>query len=208
MAELLEGKCMAEPARATPQDRAHLHPGRPTFLFFIQTFSIHHFGGGSLFNVKHFYSFDCHFCRIIVSYFTGPVLDATEFPARFALHCKGTQTLGNEGGLIAMLLVTWAEAFGLNEHGLPHPSPDQSGRSTDSSDYIPALSANMRIKWKNKTELYLREILELVDCHSLLRRPSLDGLRVLLLLLPLMEGELKLSSAICDAKRYARGPRS
>lgn len=142
-----------------------------------------------------------------MSNFTGPVLDPTEFPARFASHCKGTQTLGNEGGLIAMLLVTWAEAFGLNEHGLPHPSADQSGRSTDSNDYTPALSANMRIKWKNKTELYVREILELVDCHSLLRRPSLDGLRVLLLLLPLMEGMLNLLSTIFDTKRCARGPR-
>lgn len=42
---------------------------------------------------------------------------------------------------------------------------------------------------KDKTEAMLREILELVDFHSILRKPSWDGVRILLLLLPLLEGQ-------------------
>ncbi|KAF8969907.1 hypothetical protein BDZ97DRAFT_1793314 [Flammula alnicola] len=129
-----------------------------------------------------------------------PILDAHEFPARFASHCKGTQLLANEGGLIAMLLVTWAASFGLDERGLP----DTEGASIDqaatadglvaegSTTYYPQNSkyappGNRRRQWRNKSDNYLREVLELVDYHGVLRRPTLDGVRVLLLLLPLME---------------------
>jgi hypothetical protein len=118
-------------------------------------------------------------------------LDATEFPARFAAHCQGTQPLENEGNLISMLLVTWAESFGLDERGLPQVDNSSTDTSTQpfSSDHPYPSYANMRAASKIKAELYLREILELLDYFSVLRRPTLDGLRVLFLLLPLMEGE-------------------
>ncbi len=90
-----------------------------------------------------------------------------------------------------MLLVTWAESFGLDERGLPQVDNSSTDTSTQpfSSDHPYPSSANMRAASKNKAELYLREILELLDYFSVLRRPTLDGLRVLFLLLPLMEGE-------------------
>lgn len=97
-----------------------------------------------------------------------------------------------------MLLVTWAASFGLNERGLPDPeTPSESdslvaeGASPhypQNSKYAPP--GNRRPQWRNKCEEYLREILELIDYYGVLRRPTLDGLRCLLLVLPLMEGVL------------------
>ncbi|PPQ64017.1 hypothetical protein CVT24_009391 [Panaeolus cyanescens] len=125
-----------------------------------------------------------------------PILDAVEFPARWIAHTKGNQPLGNEGGLIAMLLVVWAASFGLDERGQPQvdegaeQSPD-SGSKSDGSPYPGEHSKyNLcvkRQKWKSTTDGYLREILELIDLNGVLRRPTFDGVRALLLLLPLME---------------------
>ncbi|KAJ3488625.1 hypothetical protein NLJ89_g11595 [Agrocybe chaxingu] len=119
-----------------------------------------------------------------------PILDSLEFPARFAAHCKGTRLLGNEGGLIAMMLVTWAASFGLDERGMPHSEGSPVGPhgtpDTSGSDASARLGTSLRQR-KNKTEAFLREIMELIDLYGVLRRPTLDGLRVLLLLLPLME---------------------
>ncbi len=98
-----------------------------------------------------------------------------------------------------MLLVTWAASFGLDERGTPSaenvPESLSSSNMTaeGSSSYYPQNSkyappGSRRPQWKSKCEEYLREILDLIDYYGVLRRPSLDGLRSLLLLLPLMEG--------------------
>jgi len=98
-----------------------------------------------------------------------------------------------------MLLVTWAASYGLNERGLPETEYEESSRTgshggeTSADDYPPngkyTPPGMSRRPWKNRSGAYLREILEFVDLYGVLRRPSLDGVRVLLLLLPLMEGE-------------------
>ena len=98
-----------------------------------------------------------------------------------------------------MLLVTWAASFGLDERGVPSVENVSESLSTSnmaaegSSSYHPQNSkyappGSRRPQWKSKCEEYLREILDLIDYYGVLRRPSLDGLRCLLLLLPLMEG--------------------
>lgn len=98
-----------------------------------------------------------------------------------------------------MLLVTWAASYGLDERGSPETECEEASRigshgGETSTDKYPANSkyappGTSRRPWKNQTTAYLREILEFVDLYGVLRRPSLDGVRVLLLLLPLMEGE-------------------
>jgi len=113
----------------------------------------------------------------------GPILDATEFPARYAAHSKGRKLLGNEGQLISMLLVVWAVSFGLNERGIV----EGEGESPPSSESQgPGAKRKQR---KTRTEALLHEIMEQIDFYGVLRRPTLDGVRVLLLLLPLLEGE-------------------
>ena len=49
--------------------------------------------------------------------------------------------------------------------------------------------AEERLRRKQKTDSMVREILELIDSHGMLRKPSWDGVRALLLLLPLLEGK-------------------
>ena len=43
---------------------------------------------------------------------------------------------------------------------------------------------------KERVNEMLYELLYLIDIHGLLRKPSWDGVRVLLLIMPLTEGEL------------------
>ncbi|KXN90525.1 hypothetical protein AN958_04197 [Leucoagaricus sp. SymC.cos] len=127
-----------------------------------------------------------------------PILDPVEFPSRFYAHTKGTQSLGHEGGLIAMLLVVWAASFGLDERGLPpdnHLGGDDapfSSTKEETANGHPRKSkdGSQDTKWherKEKTDAMLREILELIDFHGVMRRPTLDGVRALLLILPLLE---------------------
>ena len=97
-----------------------------------------------------------------------------------------------------MLLVAWAASFGLDERGLPESENSSDAAHADqvegtssyynhNSKYTPP--GNRRRQWKSRCEEFVREVLELVDYYGVLRRPTLDGLRVLLLVLPLMEGE-------------------
>lgn len=128
--------------------------------------------------------------------YPGPILDSIEFPSRFYAHTKGTQSLGHEGGIIAMLLVIWAASFGLDEQGLPFDNQDDiclPGRSLDNDTIDPltprenSQDAKLRER-KDKIDAMLREVLELIDFHGVMRRPSFDGIQALLLALPLLEG--------------------
>jgi len=93
---------------------------------------------------------------------------------------------------MAMLLVTWAASFGVNEYGVeeelePHSPtmPDRPKFSPDDEDDFSDPSRHARAL---RVETMIREILSLIDIHALLRRPSWDGVRVLLLILPLTQG--------------------
>lgn len=108
--------------------------------------------------------------------------------------------MGHEGGLIAMLLVVWAASFGLDERGLPpdnHTGTEDSGFTgtnddNDTTDPRKLKDVSQEAKWrerKDKTDAMLREVLELIDFHGVMRRPTLDGVRALLLILPLLEGD-------------------
>jgi hypothetical protein len=134
--------------------------------------------------------------------YAGPILDPTEFPARFFAHTKGTHSLGNEGKILIHLLVVWAASFGIDERGLPEnedlsrpssASADEGGPKPGRADSQKSNGALMtersRAERKNRTEAMVQEILVLIDSHAIMRRPTWDGVRVLLLILPLMEGK-------------------
>lgn len=125
--------------------------------------------------------------------FLGPVIEPTEFTTRYFEHVKGSTPLSIEGQMLAMLLVTWATSFGINEYGAEMDLSDLTPTSPTSPKFTPdsdgELSDPKRV-WALRTEAMTREILALVDTHSILRRPSWDGVRVMLLLLPLTKGIL------------------
>ncbi|KAG1749013.1 uncharacterized protein EDB91DRAFT_1112007 [Suillus paluster] len=112
-----------------------------------------------------------------------PVIEPTEFTSRYFAHIKGTSTLSIEGQMIAMLLVTWAASFGVNEYGveeemepLSPTMPDGPKFSPDSDD---DLSDPTRRARSLRVETMIKEILNLVDVHALLRRPTWDGARTM-----------------------------
>ncbi|KAI5983818.1 hypothetical protein EDD15DRAFT_2390699 [Pisolithus albus] len=120
-----------------------------------------------------------------------PVIEPTEFTARYFEHVKGSTLLSVEGQMLAMLLVTWATSFGINEYGAEMEMSDLTPTSPTSPKFTPdsdgELAEPKRV-WALRTEAMTREIIALVDTHGILRRPSWDGVRVMLLLLPLTKG--------------------
>ncbi|KAJ7261330.1 hypothetical protein B0H12DRAFT_1013547 [Mycena haematopus] len=132
-----------------------------------------------------------------------PILDPTEFPARFFAHTKGTHSLGNEGKILVHLLVVWAASFGIDERGLPEneelspplqQGPSKIVRSGQQKPNGSLMTERRRAERKSRTESMVQEILVLIDSHAIMRRPTWDGIRVLLLILPLME-DISISSA-------------
>ncbi|TFK29783.1 hypothetical protein FA15DRAFT_581325 [Coprinopsis marcescibilis] len=116
-----------------------------------------------------------------------PILDAAEFPARFISHQKGERPLGPEGGIITMLLVIWAYSYGLNEQGVPLDELESAPSPAEETQAKTEETPTCQVRSPEKLEQMLQQILDLVDYHGIMRRPSMDGVRVLLLLLPLLE---------------------
>lgn len=74
---------------------------------------------------------------------------------------------------MALSLVTWAASYGVDQFGKEEPrgGPESIQRR------------------REQTNEMVRELLQLIDIHGLPRKPSWDGVRVLLLVMPLTEGE-------------------
>ncbi|KAG8903673.1 hypothetical protein FRB99_002864 [Tulasnella sp. 403] len=108
---------------------------------------------------------------IILMISLGPVVDPTEFIQRFERHITTGAPLGTYGELIAKLLATWAASYGVNEKGEEEPH-----------DGLPGVERR-----RAATNIMVRELLATIDRHGVLRSISWDGVRVLLLLLPLTE---------------------
>ncbi|TCD61678.1 hypothetical protein EIP91_008100 [Steccherinum ochraceum] len=101
-----------------------------------------------------------------------PILEPSEFRARYSAHLDGNpDCLPIPGQLIAMVLVVWAASFGVNESG-------QEIRDEDQHEY--------QNQVENVHDM-LHEMLYLVDLHGIIRKPSWDGVKLLLLLLPLTQ---------------------
>lgn len=71
-----------------------------------------------------------------------------------------------------MILVIWAASFGVTEYGIEEP-----------------VQGLMDIQ-RNKERVIemLHEVLYWIDMHGILRKPSWDGVRALLLVIPLTQG--------------------
>jgi hypothetical protein len=113
-----------------------------------------------------------------------PIFDPTDF---LFLRPESSQFgIANiERKILAMVLVAWAASFGLDERGanLDLTAP----RYTDLYDVGSAGSGNENDNHAMRTDSLVSGILSLVDSHGLLRNPSWDGVRLLLLLWPLTQ---------------------
>jgi hypothetical protein len=123
-----------------------------------------------------------------------PIIEPREFCARFLSFTKGKpDALGISGRILAMALVVWAASFGFNESGQPIDSFEdqifqyQEQKLGSHDHYDHEASARVRTERKAKTNEMLKEILYLIDVHGILRKPTWDGVRLLLMILPLTQ---------------------
>jgi hypothetical protein len=106
------------------------------------------------------------------SFLADPLIDPAEISTRFHDYAAGSDgALDTSGKLLAMVLVVWATSFGV----------DEAGRE---DTHHGVTSVRYR---QQRTNDMVAELLQLVDLHGLLRKPSWDGVRAILLLLPLSE---------------------
>jgi hypothetical protein len=129
-------------------------------------------------------------------------LDPTDFVGRYLSYAQPcAANLGPEGALLCHVLYAWATSYGVDEHGqldipegggepmgsisLLDPGKDEVKREADRQ----ARFAKMRVA----VDIILQEI----DACGILRKPTWDGVRVLLLLLPLTEGVLHCGLLAC-----------
>jgi len=123
-----------------------------------------------------------------------PVIEHHEFVARFLASQNGkSDSLGITGRLLAMSLVVWASSFGIDEHGQSlDPLEDHiyqyHEHKVDIHDqYDSDASAKLRNERRTRTNEMVKEMLYLIDVHGILRKPSWDGVRILLMILPLAQ---------------------
>ena len=113
---------------------------------------------------------------------SGPLLEPNVFLSRLEESLNGTtDSLDVPGRLVAMSLVVWAASFGHDEEGNVDPSFDQKG---------------WRLSAKSRTNNMVKELLYLIDSYGIIRKPTWDGLVVLLIILPLTKGNPTLAHGI------------
>jgi hypothetical protein len=114
----------------------------------------------------------------------GPIIDATEFSSRFLAFSNGSaNALSPAGQLIASILVIWGASFGVNEYGREE---ENAAAEPQSPSAIPSDDAvRKRRDRKDLTNRMLGQVLKTIDAYGILRKPSWDGVRALLLTLPL-----------------------
>ena len=105
-----------------------------------------------------------------------PLLEPTLFLSRLEESLNGTtDSLKVPGRLVAMCLVVWAVSFGHNEDGRMDQSLDPK---------------SWRLPVKSLTNNMVKELLYLIDSYGIIRKPTWDGVVVLLTILPLTKGNV------------------
>jgi hypothetical protein len=153
-------------------------------LYSSQSFLIHLFSKECTYNVSIHY--DIKFAYRFPIPVTGPIIDPIEFRSRYvawlqhqlspesnAVLSSATTPLSAEGQLLGKILVVWAASYGVDEGGVEQPE----------NSFQDVQKRRQRVKHM------VEEVVRLIDSLSLLRKPSWDGVRCLLMTLPLTEGE-------------------
>lgn len=87
-----------------------------------------------------------------------------------------------------MVLLAWAASFGLDDHGVAVSPTNTQSQSTGTSGVAPDTRGGFGENQRMRTDTLVNGILGLVDSHGLLRNPTWDGARLLLLVWPLTQG--------------------
>ncbi|WVW83759.1 hypothetical protein I302_105780 [Kwoniella bestiolae CBS 10118] len=122
-----------------------------------------------------------------------PVLDPQNFIGRYLSNPIPTASaMGPEGAILCHVLYAWAVSYGVDEYG-QLDVPEGGGAPLESISLLSPGDAEMnrendRQKRKEKMRFVIEIILKEIDEYGLMRKPTWDGVRVLLLVLPLTDG--------------------
>ncbi|KAK8864304.1 hypothetical protein IAR55_001551 [Kwoniella newhampshirensis] len=122
-----------------------------------------------------------------------PIIDPVNFIERY-LSCTipCAAAMGPEGAILCHVLYAWAVSYGVDENGLLDV-PEGGGAPLDDVNLLgPSESETIREGDRQRRMEKMRYVIEVVlreiDECGVLRRPTWDGVRVLLTVLPLTEG--------------------
>lgn len=111
-----------------------------------------------------------------------PIFD----PSDFQFIDTGNDQISIERKLLAMVVLAWAASFGIDEYGITVNSANMP--STSMGGLTSQSRSSFREAQRMRTDTLVGGILSLVDTHGLLRNPTWDGARLLLLVWPLTQG--------------------
>jgi hypothetical protein len=122
-----------------------------------------------------------------------PICDPTDFARRYLAHDPPrAHHMGHEGSLMCHILYAWACSYGVDEAGaLDVPERNWPGGILPAENgYVwghDQVRDRDRLKRRAKTDGVVANILKEIDDAGIMRRHSWDGVRCLLLILPLTE---------------------
>lgn len=120
-------------------------------------------------------------------------MDAREFTRRYlSLSRPSAAGMGAEGAILCHVLYAWAVSYGVDERGqldIPEGGGNDLGplpldTSSDNERQREVDRQHRFVNMRRAVEVILKEI----DDLGVMRKPTWDGVRVLLLVLPLTEG--------------------
>lgn len=126
-----------------------------------------------------------------------PILDPTEFVNRYlSVNPPYAAAMGPEGAILCHVLYAWAVSYGVDEHGrldVPEGGDAPAGL-VDLMKHNEGEIKREQDRQRRRAAMaqILEVILRRIDQCGVMRKPSWDGVRALLLILPLTDGELQL----------------
>ncbi|OCF36737.1 hypothetical protein I316_01333 [Kwoniella heveanensis BCC8398] len=122
-----------------------------------------------------------------------PVIDPQNFIGRYLANPNPTAaSMGPEGAILCHVLFAWAISYGVDENGRLDV-PEGGGAPLESVNLFGPSDGEIkreadRQRRKDKMRHVVEIILKEIDDCGLMRKPTWDGVRVLLMVLPLTDG--------------------
>jgi hypothetical protein len=125
---------------------------------------------------------------------SGPIIDAANLLKRyFSSSPPCAAAMGPEGAILCHVLYAWATSYGVDENG-QLDVPEGGGEPVGQLDPLAVSDGEVkrerdRQTRKTKMAAVVQVILKEIDDCGVMRKPTWDGVRCLLLILPLTDGE-------------------
>lgn len=125
----------------------------------------------------------------------GPIIDPVDFTRRYLEHSPPmAKHMGLTGSILCHVLYAWACSYGVDEGGQLDIAEQEwpGGNLPPDPEYVwrpHQPREEHRLARKLKTDKVVKQILREIDDAGVMRRQSWDGVRCLLLILPLTECE-------------------